>query len=102
VGSWRWGGPAWTATVPEHPPGGLRQVTVAADDPDGVRRRWADVIGVDARDGDTLVLDDGRQRVRFVRAGDRRGIVAATIALPMSPATATVGGVEFTIESADG
>lgn len=99
AGSWRWGGPAWTATVPDHAPGGVREITVAADDPDGVRRRWADVLGVPAGDGTDLVLDGGRQRLRFVPVSGRQGVVAATFSLAREPTTTAVGGLELTIES---
>ncbi len=95
-GSWRWGGPAWTATVPEHEPGGLREMAVAVDDPAGVRRRWADVLAVGDHPGG-LVLDGGRQRLRFVAAeAGRVGIIAATVALATPAAPATIAGVEFT------
>lgn len=99
AGSWRWGGPAWTATVPAHAPGGVRSITIAADDPDDVRRRWADVLGVDGG-GTDLALDGGRQRMRFVTAAQRQGLVAATLALPQPAATDLVGGVDFTVETA--
>ncbi len=99
-GSWRWGGPAWTAAVPPHGPGGLRELSVAAERPDVASRRWADVLGV-RHDPEGLALDDGRQRLRFVPTRGRAGIVAATIALPTPPARVTVAGVPLTIETAE-
>lgn len=41
AGSWRWGGPSWTATVPSHESGGLIGITVAVADARAVAVRWA-------------------------------------------------------------
>jgi hypothetical protein len=85
-GSWRWGGPAWTAAVPSHPPGGLRELTIAVADPVAAAQRWAAVLDVPA-DGAAVPL--AGQQVRFTPAGEREGIVALTVAVP-EPAVATV------------
>jgi hypothetical protein len=97
-GSWRWGGPAWTAAVPAHAAGGLRGLTVAADDADGTAARWAAVVGAEAG-GREIALDAGRQRVEFVDArDDRRGIVAVSLTLPDGvPRTVDVAGVRFDV-----
>ena len=79
VGSWRWGGPGWTESVPEHPPGGLRELVIAVADPTAAADRWARVIGVPAADG-TLRLGDAI--VRFAPADGPDGIVALTLAVP--------------------
>ena len=65
--SWRWGGPDWTGGAPEHLTGGIVGLTVETPDPEGLARRWADVLGVEA-DGATVVIDDGRQTLSFVRS----------------------------------
>jgi hypothetical protein len=98
-GSWRWGGPAWTAQIPEHGDGGLRGLTVAAGDPDAAARRWAQVIGI-AADGRTLVLDGGRQRIEFVdaEAPAEEGITAVALALPGVTTDVDVAGVRFTCQ----
>lgn len=90
-GSWPWGGPDWER---DHP-GGLVGVTVAADDPAAVCRRWAQVLGVDAH-GDRLDLGD--QSVRFVPADGRTGIVEVRLAVPAPPEASVVAGVPFTFQ----
>jgi hypothetical protein len=88
-GSWRWGGPAWTAAVPEHRSGGIRALVVAVDRPTEVADRWAAVIGVPVErtaEGAALPLDDAV--VRFVPPDGRRGIVGLTVAVS-APFTAS-------------
>lgn len=96
-GSWRWGGPAWTATVPEHGPGGVVGMTVAAVDPAATARRWASVLALDEPRDSALSLAGGMQEVRFVQARDERaeGIVGVRVALPGDPGGATIAGVRF-------
>ena len=100
-GSWRWGGPQWTGQAPQRA-GGLREVTIAAADPDATAARWREVIGLPAYDGPVVALGEGT--VRFVPEG--HGIVAATLALPgaqqrsKTPRTETVAGVQLTLEDA--
>jgi hypothetical protein len=65
-GSWRWGGPGWTARVGDGAPGSLSAVTIAVADPADVAARWGAVLGL-APDGDELRLDSGD--VRFVTSG---------------------------------
>src|SRR5271168_3324992 len=43
-GSWRWGGPQWTAQIASPTPGRLAGITVAVADPQGVAERWAHVL----------------------------------------------------------
>jgi Glyoxalase-like domain len=64
-GSWRWGGPGWTAQVGSGAPGALSGVTIAVADPASVASRWGEVLGV-APDGAELKLDSGD--VRFIAA----------------------------------
>src|SRR3954463_4934568 len=76
VGSWRWGGGAWTATAPTPPPGGVRGMTVAVAEPGKVARRWAEVVGLDEPRDAALGLADGRQQIRFTgsdASGERLG-----------------------------
>ncbi len=86
-GSWRWGGPAWEGTVPEHAPGGVAGVTVAAVDPAHVEQRWSAVVGVP-------VADVG---VRFTAVDDARqeGIVGVTVATTQPGRTLEIAGVRF-------
>lgn len=98
-GSWRWGGPSWTAAVPDHRPGGLRGLTVAADDPDTTAARWAAVVGAEATGGE-IALDGGRQHVEFVAAADGgdRGIVTISLALAgVAARSVDIGGVRFDV-----
>ncbi len=100
-GSWRWGGPEWTAKIASGPPGRLAGVTIAVADPATVALRWAEVLGVSV-DGDgepRLALDGGE--VKFTAAGDERseGLVEITLAdLPDAVAARApleVGGVRL-------
>lgn len=96
--TWRWGGPTWIG--PDTPPvrGGVREMTVRADDPSGVAARWASVLGEDMFDN-TIVLDDGRQTVRFVaRNGERDGIASFVFDLPdVEPKIVDIGGATFEV-----
>jgi hypothetical protein len=96
AGSWRWGGPAWTATIPAHDAGGLAGLTVAVLDPEGAADRWAAVLGLDA-DGHVVDLADGGQRIRFVAASDdsEQGIVGVDVSVPDRTGPVTIAGVTF-------
>ena len=100
VGSWRWGGPAWTATVPDHAPGGLRGLTVAAHDPGKVAEIWAQLLGV-AADGDRIALDGGQQEVLFVQCDDTEveRIVEVRVAGQGLDGETHIAGVRFTLSS---
>ena len=76
AGSWRWGGPAWEAAVPQFEPGGVRGATVRAAEPPGMARRWANVLGLPVRDedGDPVVPLDGGG-VRFVTGDGPEGVI---------------------------
>ena len=72
-GSWRWGGPEWTARTGPGAPGRLRGVTVAVGDPPAVAARWAEVLGVPVlADG-----SDGAQRPELALDGATVGFAAA-------------------------
>jgi Glyoxalase-like domain len=80
-GSWRWGGPGWTARVGSGAPGGLSGVTIAVADPASATARWGEVLGVPP-DGDELKLDSGD--VRFVAADSpaEEGLCEIRVDLP--------------------
>jgi hypothetical protein len=93
VGSWRWGGPAWTESVPAHPPGGLRELVIAVGEPASAVQQWAQVLDVPAAD-DSLELDDAV--VRFVPAEGRDGIVGLTVATSdLAPSSVEIAGVRI-------
>jgi len=80
-GSWRWGGPAWAGAIPDHDPGGVVGLTVAAEDPAALATRWADVLGVDVITNGatrTLALPSG-QRVDVIAGDGIEGIVGVTV-----------------------
>jgi len=101
-GAWRWGGPEWTGQIADPAPGRLDGITLAVADPTEVAQRWAQVLGVEAEQGDggqQLGLD-GNGSVLFERAPNalEEGIVE--IALEPAggaPAAATmdIGGVRL-------
>jgi len=73
--SWRWGGPAWTGSVPAHPAGGISGITVEVEEPGVAARLWARALGLDAEstDGAALVrLATAGQTLRFASATDGR------------------------------
>jgi len=102
AGSWRWGGPSWKGTIPAHGPGGLRGLTVAVHDPASVAATWSELIGV-AANGSTIVLDGGRQEVRFVDAAptDVERIVEVRATAPGHAGEATIAGVRFVCQEED-
>ncbi|MCV7400445.1 VOC family protein [Mycobacterium fragae] len=102
--SWRWAGPAWTGTVPDHPAGGIAGITVEVQEPAEAARRWARVLGLDAEVEDGVAhvrLDPAGQSLRFVPSVDGRaeGIteIWLTPGLPGLPngsgPVAEIGGV---------
>jgi hypothetical protein len=79
-GSWRWGGPAWAGAIPDHGPGGIVGLTVAAHDPAALAARWAGVLGVDViEDGVAHTLAMSGQRVDIVAGDGDEGIVGVTV-----------------------
>jgi hypothetical protein len=86
-GSWRWGGPSWTARVGQPAPGRLAGVTIAVEDPVAVAGRWAEVLGVPVSgDASPLLALDGGE-VAFETAADDRGEGLVEIAVEPSDAT---------------
>ena len=96
VGSWRWGGPAWTATVPPHEAGGLLGLTVAVHEPETVAGIWSGLLGV-ARDGTKIVLDGGAQTIEFVPVApsEVERIVEVRASAPGHTGEAVIAGVRF-------
>ena len=101
VGSWRWGGPPWTATIPPHDPGGLLGLTVAVHEPETVAGIWGRLIGVAPR-GSTITLeggaqDGGAQTIEFVAVAptEVERIVEVRAAAPHHSGEEVIAGVRF-------
>jgi hypothetical protein len=73
-------------------------MTVRADDPSTIAARWAAVLGETAVNN-TIVLDEGRQTVRFVPLdGGREGIASFVFSLPdVEPKTVEIAGAMFDV-----
>jgi hypothetical protein len=97
VGSWRWGGPAWTARVPRHGPGGLRSLTVGAVDPAAACQKWAAVLDAQTIDSTSVELDGGRQRIIFVTVDQPQdeGIIGVEVEGTAATAACDIAGVRF-------
>lgn len=78
--TWRWAGPRWTGTAPEHRGGGIVSVTVQSEDPLALAERWAAVLGLEAlpqATGAEVPLEGGV--LRFTGATDGRGEGISTV-----------------------
>lgn len=106
-GSWRWGGPQWTAQIGPSTPGRLAGITVAVGDPQAVAARWGQVLGApveggeeSGEDGGALLRLDGGE-VCFVRAAGEHaeGIVEIALGLeqelPGGADTIELGGARL-------
>lgn len=106
AGSWRFGGEAWEAKVPDTiAPGQVNGLTVRCDDPGAMAARWAAMIGVTVGAANTLTLGGGTQRVAFISAdGKPEGICGVGLALPADVRaardTVDLCGVTFTLTNA--
>jgi len=96
VGSWRWGGPQWTATIPPHEGGGLLGLTVAVHEPETVAGIWGGLLGVSSA-GATITLDAGAQTIEFiaVATAEVERIVEVRAAAPGHSGEADIAGVRF-------
>jgi hypothetical protein len=100
--SWRWAGPTWRDAVRTDVVRGISGVTVAADAPERMAARWADVLGLpaEARRGVALRLEPGA--IRFVEADERGegmvGVALAAVDASRALATAAARG----LRTADG
>lgn len=106
--SWRWAGPAWTGTAPDHSAGGIAGITVSVEEPPTAAHRWAQVLGLDAEEDGRLAvvrLHAAGQAVRFVPAVDGRAEGISEIwltpgleGLPRGAGpVAEIGGVRFVV-----
>jgi hypothetical protein len=89
-GSWRWGGPQWTAKAAPPAPGRLAGITVAVGDPHATAARWAEVLGVAVADDEAsaegagaLLRLDGAD-VHFREGMDERSEGIVEIALELA------------------
>jgi hypothetical protein len=102
-GSWRWAGPTWTGTEPEHRGGGITALTVQTESPGALAGRWAEVLGVSATEGaGTARIPLDRGELRFVPIDDDRGegICALEVVVPgSSRRTMSVCGVRIEVRS---
>jgi hypothetical protein len=102
-GSWRWGGPQWTARTGTGASGQLAGITLAVDDPGAVAARWARLLGVEVGDGEQPLLELGGGAVSFAPAEDERteGLVEIAVELPREVAagrtTIELGGVRVRV-----
>jgi hypothetical protein len=96
--SWRWGGPTWIGTDTPPVTGGVREMTVRVADPSLIAARWASLLGEGSEDN-AIVMDDGRQTVRFVPLdGQREGIASFVFALDgVAPKTVEIAGATFEV-----
>lgn len=106
-GSWRWGGPQWTAQIGSGAPGRLAGITVAVGDPPAVAARWGEVLGVPVEDGEAradgvgavLRLDGAEVCFRETAEARAEGIVEIALELerqlPGGAATIELGGVQL-------
>jgi hypothetical protein len=106
-GSWRWGGPQWTAQIGPSAPGQLAAITVAVGDPQAVAARWSEVLGVPVQDGEArtdsgdvvLRLDGGEVCFRETAQERAEGIVEVALELeqqlPGGADTIELGGVQL-------
>jgi Glyoxalase-like domain len=81
-GSWRWGGPEWTARTGSGAPGRLAGVTLAVAEPEKVAGRWAHLLGVERAKPDAIELEGSA--VRFA-AADERAERLSEIAVELPP-----------------
>jgi hypothetical protein len=105
-GSWRWGGPDWTAAIGEGAPGRLCGVSVAVAEPTAVAARWGEVLGVEiAGDGEpALELENGRVRFETAANPSGEGLVQIDVELPpraSGEGMVRVGGVRLRHVHAD-
>ena len=90
-GSWRWGGPEWTARIGEGAPGRLAGVTIAVAEPDEVAARWARVLDVPVEQGSEPALALHGGEVRFAHAAEEHEEGLTEIALEMPAETLAAG-----------
>jgi glyoxalase-like protein len=82
-GSWRWGGPEWSARTSSGAPGRLAGVTLAVADPQDVATRWAHLLGVERSEPEALELEGSA--VRFTPAAHDRAERLSEIEIELPP-----------------
>ncbi len=98
-GSWRWGGPRWSAQIPPAAPGRLTGVTIAVAEPASVAARWGEVLGVepDGAAEPLLVLENAGVRFARAFAPAEEGLVEIAVELATeldaSPRALDIGSV---------
>ena len=100
-GSWRWGGPQWTARVGAGAPGRLAGIAIAVKEPKAVASIWSQLLDVPVEATDTPVLRLGDAEVRFLPAADERTEGLVEISVERAPESADarqlseIGGVSL-------
>lgn len=98
-GSWRWGGPEWTARTGTGAAGRLAGITVAVSDPEAVAARWGEVLGVAVDSGLVLGLDGCEVRFDAAAEPSVEGVVEIAVEvpheLPSGGETIELGGVRL-------
>jgi hypothetical protein len=84
-GTWRWGGPEWTARVGGGAPGRLCGVTIAVPDPGAAGARWAHVLGVPLSGDGQPQLTLEASSVTFAAADEPAGEGLTEIELELPP-----------------
>jgi Glyoxalase-like domain len=98
-GSWRWGGPEWTARVGPGAPGRLAGIAIAVQDPATVAGRWARLLDVPLEAAESPLLQLADAEIRFLAAADERseGLVEISVErapeLADAPELSEIGGV---------
>ena len=87
-GSWRWGGPGWTARVGTGAPGRLAGIAIAVGDPQAVAGTWAQLLNVPIEGTETPALQLGDAEVRFLPATAARSEGLAEISVERAPESA--------------
>ncbi len=99
---WPWAGPVWRDHLVTDTVTGIATVEIAANEPEAMCARWAEVLDRAPRDATTIALDEGT--LRFVPADPSRGEGVDVLELqgaPGTPAqTAVVAGCTMRIVEA--
>lgn len=94
-GEWPWAGPEWRDYVKTDTVTEVLAVEIAAEQPDAMASRWAEILGRSA-DGNVIALDEGE--IRFVPVGDRgEGVDAFNLRAATDGAvgSTTIAGCRF-------
>jgi catechol 2,3-dioxygenase-like lactoylglutathione lyase family enzyme len=89
---WPWAGPHWRDHIATDRVSSISGMTVSVDDPQAVRRIWADALGV-APAGDVIGIQDATVRFRPVGPEGRRGITHIELTTPRTELRGTTHDV---------